>query len=138
MAGLVILLHLSCQRLFPSVYIYYLEHETGDLYSIEESILQTKGPWEYSIFEEYPEQRGGYFVFAPGVKPCIAKLVTTGDDGDYDPEKSEAHDNARLIAAAQHLVDARYLLREDLEWVVASCANRYDAAVGTHAIAIIR
>lgn len=68
--------------------------------------MQTKGPWEYSIFEEYPEERGGYFVYAPGIKSCIAKIITTGAHSDYDPEKSEAHDNARLIAAAPDLLEA--------------------------------
>jgi len=66
--------------------------------------VQTKGPWEFNIFEEYPEKRGGYFVYSPGIKSCIAKLNTTGDHSDYDPEKSEAHDNARLIAAAPDLL----------------------------------
>jgi hypothetical protein len=73
---------------------------------IREDILQTKGPWEYSVFEEYPEERGGYFVYSPGIKPCVTKLTTTGAHSDYDPEKSEAHDNARLIAAAPDLLDA--------------------------------
>ena len=66
--------------------------------------MQTKGPWEFSIFEEYPERRGGYFVYALGIKPCIAKLSTTGEYSDYDPDKSEAHDNARLISAAPDLL----------------------------------
>jgi len=72
----------------------------------EENNLQTKGPWEFNIFEEYPERRGGFFIYAPGIKSCIAKLITTGDFSDYDPEKNEAHDNARLIAAAPELLEA--------------------------------
>ncbi len=68
--------------------------------------MQTKGPWAYNIFEEYPEERGGYFVYAPGTKSCIAKLNTRGAYSDYDPDKSEAHDNARLVAAAPDLLDA--------------------------------
>jgi len=67
--------------------------------------VQTKGPWEFSIFEEYPERRGGYFIYALGIKPCIAKLSTTGEYSYYDPDKSEAHDNARLISAAPDLLD---------------------------------
>jgi len=68
--------------------------------------LQTKGPWEFSIFKEYPDKRGGFFIYAPGVKSCIAKLFTTGEHKDYDPEKNEAYDNARLIAAAPDLLEA--------------------------------
>ncbi len=66
----------------------------------------TKGPWEFNVFEEYPAKRGGYFVYAPGTKPCIAKLMTSGDYSDYDPGKNEAYDNARLISAAPSLLDA--------------------------------
>jgi hypothetical protein len=68
--------------------------------------LQTKGPWEFNIFKEYPDQRGGFFIYAPGIKSCIAKLFTTGEHRDYDPEKNEAYDNARLIAAAPDLLEA--------------------------------
>lgn len=67
--------------------------------------MQTRGPWEFSVFEEYPVRRGGYFIYSPGVKGCIAKLHTTGEFRDYDPDKSEAHDNARLIAAAPDLLE---------------------------------
>lgn len=68
--------------------------------------MQTKGPWDFNIFEEYPEERGGYFVYSPGVKSCIAKLITTGDFSDYEPEKTEAYDNARLISASPDLLYA--------------------------------
>ena len=68
--------------------------------------MQTKGPWEFSVFKEYPDRRGGFFIYAPGIKSCIAKLFTAGEHRDYDPEKNEAHDNARLIAAAPDLLEA--------------------------------
>jgi len=79
--------------------IYYFKQ-------IKENKLQTKGPWEFNIFKEYPDQRGGFFIYSPGVKSCIAKLFTSGEHRDYVPEKNEAYDNARLIAAAPDLLEA--------------------------------
>lgn len=68
--------------------------------------MHTEGPWAYSVFEEFPDERGGYFVYAPGVRHCITKLATSGAYRDYDHKQSEAHDNARLISAAPELLSA--------------------------------
>lgn len=73
---------------------------------IREEIVITKGPWEFDVFEEYPEKRGGYSIYASETTAGIAKVTASGAYSDYDPEKSDAHDNARLIAAAPDLLDA--------------------------------
>ncbi len=71
----------------------------------QEAPVITKGPWEFNIFEEYPEKRGGYSIYASETKAGIAKVTASGVYSDYDSEKSDAHDNARLIAAAPDLLE---------------------------------
>jgi hypothetical protein len=71
----------------------------------QEARVITKGPWEFNIFEEYPEKRGGYAIYALETMAGIAKVTASGVYSDYDPDKSDAHDNARLIAAAPELLD---------------------------------
>jgi hypothetical protein len=72
-------------------------------------------------------QQDGFTLFFPSTR---AAREATGDPRLSIEERYASREEylERVRAAAQRLVEARYLLEEDLETVISACAERYDVA----------
>ena len=76
-------------------------------------------------------QQDGFTLFFPSTR---AEREAREDPRLSIEERYKSRDDylERVRAAAQRLVENRYLLEEDIDLVISACAGRYDVAIGEH------